>query len=118
MLFCVWDSRQASHRLARQRAPGWSHRPIIASDDAYGMRFPNRLPFPLPGRVSIHPSARDEPMKTINQLFSLEGRVAIVTGASRGLGKEAAEGLAEAGANVVLSARREPGREPTAPDFE
>ncbi len=56
-------------------------------------------------------------IKTIGQLFSLEGRVAIVTGASRGLGKEAAEGLAEAGANVVLAARREQWLEPTAREF-
>ncbi len=35
----------------------------------------------------------------------LEGRLAIVTGASRGLGKEMAEALAGAGADVVLVAR-------------
>ncbi len=57
-------------------------------------------------------------MKTINELFSLEGRVAIITGASRGLGKEAAEGLAEAGAKVVLAARREQWLEPTAREFK
>ena len=56
-------------------------------------------------------------MKTIAELFSLEGRVAVVTGASRGLGKEAAEGLAEAGAKVVLAARREHWLEPTAAEF-
>jgi NAD(P)-dependent dehydrogenase (short-subunit alcohol dehydrogenase family) len=43
----------------------------------------------------------------INELFSLQGRVAIVTGGSRGLGEEIAEGLAEAGAKLMLCARRD-----------
>ena len=38
-------------------------------------------------------------------LFSLDARVALVTGASRGLGFAMAEGLAEAGAGVVLNGR-------------
>jgi NAD(P)-dependent dehydrogenase (short-subunit alcohol dehydrogenase family) len=39
------------------------------------------------------------------QQFSLENRVAIVTGAGKGIGKAAAVGLADAGANVVIAAR-------------
>ena len=42
----------------------------------------------------------------VRRLFDLSGRVAIVTGGSVGLGRQMAEGLAEAGANVVLCARR------------
>jgi short-subunit dehydrogenase len=38
--------------------------------------------------------------------FRLDGKVAIVTGASSGLGVDFARGLAEAGADVVIAARR------------
>ena len=43
----------------------------------------------------------------MRNLFDLSGRVAIVTGGSRGLGAEFAEGLAEAGASLMLCARRD-----------
>lgn len=39
--------------------------------------------------------------KTIENLFNLNGKVAIVTGTSRGLGKAMAIALAKAGANIV-----------------
>jgi NAD(P)-dependent dehydrogenase (short-subunit alcohol dehydrogenase family) len=50
---------------------------------------------------------------TLSELFTLEGRVAIVTGGSRGLGREMAEGLAEAGASLMLCARRDEWLTPT-----
>src|SRR5579864_5410766 len=40
------------------------------------------------------------------ELFNLNGRVAIVTGGSVGLGRQMAQGLAEMGASVVLCARK------------
>jgi NAD(P)-dependent dehydrogenase (short-subunit alcohol dehydrogenase family) len=43
--------------------------------------------------------------KLSDRLFDLTGRVALVTGGSRGLGFEAARGLASAGARVILSSR-------------
>ncbi len=43
---------------------------------------------------------------TISELFRLDGKVAVVTGASSGLGVAFAQALAEAGADVALGARR------------
>ena len=40
-------------------------------------------------------------------LFDLSGKVAIVTGSSRGIGRAIAEGLAEQGADVVISSRNQ-----------
>lgn len=42
----------------------------------------------------------------IHQLFDLRGQVAIITGGSVGLGYQMATGLAEAGVNIVLTARK------------
>jgi NAD(P)-dependent dehydrogenase (short-subunit alcohol dehydrogenase family) len=43
----------------------------------------------------------------VKELFDLTGKVALVTGGSRGLGLEMAQGLGEAGAAVAITARRE-----------
>lgn len=55
--------------------------------------------------------------KTVKELFDLTGRTAIVTGGSRGIGKEMAEALAEAGANLMLCARRAEWLEDTVNEF-
>jgi len=46
-------------------------------------------------------------MTTLTDMFGLGGRVAVVTGASSGLGVEFADALASAGADVALVARRD-----------
>jgi NAD(P)-dependent dehydrogenase (short-subunit alcohol dehydrogenase family) len=47
-------------------------------------------------------------------LFSLEGRTAIITGSSRGIGRAIAEQFAAHGANVVISSRKGPACEEVA----
>ncbi|TFW28959.1 SDR family oxidoreductase [Massilia horti] len=46
-------------------------------------------------------------MRTVQELFSLKGKGALVTGGSRGLGLQMAEALGEQGARVVITARRQ-----------
>jgi gluconate 5-dehydrogenase len=44
--------------------------------------------------------------RTIQQLFDLKGKTALVTGGSRGLGLQMAHALGEAGARIMLSSRK------------
>src|SRR5207237_5855087 len=43
---------------------------------------------------------------SVQDLFDLSGKTAIVTGGGSGIGRQMAQGLAELGANVVLCARK------------
>jgi NAD(P)-dependent dehydrogenase (short-subunit alcohol dehydrogenase family) len=49
--------------------------------------------------------------------FDLTGKVALVTGASRGIGAEIAKGLAEHGAEVVLTSRKQEGLDAVAQEI-
>ena len=52
------------------------------------------------------------------ELFSLKGKVALVTGGGRGIGKFIATGLAEAGADLILTSRKMKNLEDTARELE
>lgn len=56
-------------------------------------------------------------MPTIQDQFTLTGRVAIITGASKGIGKAIARGLAELGASVVVSSRKQEAVDAVAAEF-
>ena len=53
-----------------------------------------------------------------SQLFSLEGKVALVTGGTSGIGRALSLGLADAGADVIASARRQQQVDETAKEIE
>jgi NAD(P)-dependent dehydrogenase (short-subunit alcohol dehydrogenase family) len=73
-----------------------------------------------PADVIIHRliETRRHTVTELKQLFDLSGKVALVTGGSRGLGFEMAEGLAEAGASLMLLARREQWLAPAVEDLK
>ena len=56
-------------------------------------------------------------MKSIAQRFRLDGKVAIVTGASKGIGESIARGLAEFGAQVVICSRKQEAVDKVAQEF-
>lgn len=53
-------------------------------------------------QVNQHLAHSPYSMTSVQQLFSLEGQTALVTGGTRGIGQAMAVALAEAGADVLL----------------
>uniref|UniRef100_A0A0B7K6E5 Uncharacterized protein n=1 Tax=Bionectria ochroleuca TaxID=29856 RepID=A0A0B7K6E5_BIOOC len=57
-------------------------------------------------------------MKFLESLFSLAGKTAVITGGSSGIGREMAAALGQAGAQVILLARRQQPLSDTVLDFK
>ena len=57
-------------------------------------------------------------MKEIASKFNLHGKVALVTGSSKGIGKSIARGLAEHGARVVVNSRKQEAVDAVAEEFK
>src|SRR3984957_11825363 len=89
--------------MGRRPLPPYYH---IRSDLAANVRLPK---MPVGFGVS-HPAAWKSSKGNdimLKEMFNLTGKVALVTGGSKGLGKAMARGFAEAGADVVISSRNE-----------
>ena len=56
--------------------------------------------------MAVPNSSSDQSAQSFGGLFSVDGKVAIVTGGSRGIGAMIAEGLVKAGCRVYISARK------------
>ncbi len=56
--------------------------------------------------------------RKVQQLFNLEGKTALITGGSRGLGLQLAHALGEAGARIMLSSRKASDLEEAAADLQ
>lgn len=57
-------------------------------------------------------------MTSTKAKFDLSGKVAIITGASKGIGKSIAHGLAEHGASVIISSRKQDAVDAVAAEFQ
>src|SRR5258707_15872766 len=92
----------------RRGCSGWPspRRSRVVRPDRAGRLVLQRARILRPGAGAARTRRRACRSMTVLDLLRLDGQMAIVTGASRGLGAAMALALAEAGADVALVARR------------
>ena len=76
----------------------------VSQRTRHHLRLPRRTGSPASSRAMTEGQAEATTMK--NTPFDLTGKVAVVTGSSRGIGRSSAELLAKLGAKVVISSRK------------
>jgi 3-oxoacyl-[acyl-carrier protein] reductase len=68
--------------------------------------------------MDTEPQKENQLANKYSTLFSLEGRVVVVTGASEGIGRDLAIGFADAGAELIICSRRKQKLEETRAEIE
>jgi NAD(P)-dependent dehydrogenase (short-subunit alcohol dehydrogenase family) len=103
--FSIEAKSDSSNRPSAERKKPGIHFQAWQGNDGSGTDMPPD-PRPEAGNDRRTPTDLRTREMTVLDRFRLDGRVAIVTGASSGLGVGFARALAEAGADVILGARR------------
>ena len=83
-------------------------RALVSDPNGIDLYYIHGMGFSAAKRADLNAAAADGvSMDTLRKLFDLSGRVALITGGSRGLGLQIAEALGEFGATLVLTARKQ-----------
>ncbi|MBL8267627.1 SDR family NAD(P)-dependent oxidoreductase, partial [Steroidobacter sp.] len=105
VLLLCWFARNCATRSRNVRSD-----PIEAGRDEIspsGKSIHASLLPAWPRSILLHEDEGLEMSRRIHELMNLAGRTALITGGSRGLGLQVAEALGEAGATLMLTARKE-----------
>src|SRR5262249_43088792 len=102
-------------RAPRGRHARWGERGARVHPP--GLRYLRCLAEPGPARRHARAVRGGATIMALTELFSLEGKAAIVTGGGRGIGRTIAEAYLESGARVLITGRRTEFLDPTLTEF-